>query len=106
MRMQTIGARHEGIGPMHTESKGSRAAEETRLERAIVLQLLREDHERMWSLAQLRTELQADRSELGREAVEEALGRLEREGVLDMYEEAASASKAARRLDELGLIGV
>lgn len=91
---------------MHTESKGSRAAEGTSLERAIVLQLLRDDRERIWSRAQLRAELEADQSELGREAVEEALGRLEGEGVLDMSAEAAWAAKAVRRLDELGLISV
>ena len=91
---------------MHTESKGSRAAERTRLERAIVLQLLREDREPIWSRAQLRAELEADRAELGQGAVEEALGRLEGAGVLIMSTEAAWAAKAVLRLDELGLIGI
>jgi hypothetical protein len=91
---------------MDTESKGLPAADGTGLERAIVLQLLREDRERMWSRAQLRTELEADRSEVGKEAVEQALRRLEGEGVLGMSEQAAWASSAARRLDELGLISV
>jgi hypothetical protein len=87
---------------MDTESKGSRAVGDARLERAIILQLLREDHEPMWSRGQLMTELQSNRSEL----VEEALRRLEQEGVLGFSEQAAWASRAARRLDELGLIGV
>jgi hypothetical protein len=91
---------------MGTESKASRAADGTGLERAIVLQLLRDDRERMWSRAQLETELEADQSEVGREAVEEALRRLELEGVLGMSEDVAWASSAARRLDELGLISV
>jgi creatinine amidohydrolase/Fe(II)-dependent formamide hydrolase-like protein len=91
---------------MGTESKGSRGADGTGLERAIVLQLLRDDRERMWSRAGLRTELDAGRSEVGEEAFEQALQRLEGEGVLGMSAEAAWASNAARALDELGLISV
>jgi hypothetical protein len=92
---------------MDIESKGSGAAASgVGLERAIVLQLLRGDHERMWSREQLLAELQADRSEIGREVVEQALRRLEQEGVLGLSAEAAWASSAARRLDELGLIGI
>jgi hypothetical protein len=77
-----------------------------RLERAIVLQLLRDDRERIWPRAQLRAELEADQSEHRQEAVEEALGRLEEEGLLGMSEEETWASNAVRRLDELGLISV
>jgi hypothetical protein len=91
---------------MEKESKGSRTASGAELERAIVLQLLRDDRERMWSRAQLRGELEADRSEVGQDAVEEALRRLAGEGVLCLSEEAAWASRAARALDELGLISV
>jgi hypothetical protein len=91
---------------MHTESKGSRTEEGRRLERAIVLQLLCDDRERTCSLAQLRTELQADRSGLGEDAIEEALGRLEGDGVLEVSEQTAYAANATRALDELGLICV
>jgi hypothetical protein len=91
---------------MGTESKGSPAADGTGLERAIVLQLLRDDRERMWSRARLERELEADRAEVGREAVAQALRALEREGVLGATEEIAWASNATRRLDELGLICV
>jgi hypothetical protein len=87
---------------MDIESKGSRTADDAGLERAIILQLLRDDCERMWSRAQLRAELKAGRSG----AVEEALRRLAGEGVLVVSEEAAWASSAARALDELGLISV
>jgi hypothetical protein len=47
-------------------------------------------------------------AEIGAEApgVEEALRRLNGEGVLHLAEEAVWASRAARRLDELGLIGI
>jgi biotin operon repressor len=95
---------------MDRESKVSRASDHAGLERAIVLQLLRDDHERMWSHAQLaielESELEADRAEIARQAVEKALKRLERDGVLGMSEHQAWASNAARRLDELGLIAV
>ena len=91
---------------MDIESKGSRAADGVGLERAVILQLLRDDHERMWSREQLLTELDFDRSEIGREVVEQALRRLEQEGVIGVSAAAVWASSAARRLDELGLIGV
>jgi hypothetical protein len=95
---------------MDRESKVSRASDHAGLERAIVLQLLRDDHERMWSHAQLaielESELETDRAEIARQAVEKALKRLERDGVLGMSEHQAWASNAARRLDELGLIAV
>jgi hypothetical protein len=86
---------------MHTESRGSRAADGSRLERAIVLQLLRDDREQGWSRAELAMEIDAEPP-----AMEEALRRLSGEGVLCLVEEKVWASRAARRLDELGLIGV
>jgi SOS response regulatory protein OraA/RecX len=89
---------------MDIESKGPRAADNAGLERAIILQLLRDDHDRMWSREQLLSEL--DRSEAGSEVVEQALRRLEQEGVLGSSDEAVWASSAARRLDELELIGI
>jgi hypothetical protein len=91
---------------MDKESKGSRAVGEVALERAIVLQLLRDDRERMWSRVQLKTELEAEESKIDQETVEEALRRLHGEGVLGLSEEAAWASSATRALDELGLISV
>jgi hypothetical protein len=89
---------------MDIESKEPRAADNPGLERAIILQLLRDDHDRMWSREQLLSEL--DRSETGREVVEETLRGMEQEGVLGSSEEAVWASSAVRRLDELGLIGI
>jgi hypothetical protein len=91
---------------MDTESKGSRAVGEVALERAIVLQLLRDDRERMWSRAQLKTELEAEESKIDQETVEKALERLHGEGVLGLSEEQVWASSATRALDELGLISV
>jgi len=91
---------------MYTESKGSRASDGPGLERAIVLQLLRDDREHMWSRTELERELEAGRAEVGQEAVAQALRRLAGKGVLGMSEEAAWASNAVRALDELGLISV
>ena len=91
---------------MDREPNGSHAAGEETLERAIVLQLLRDDHERKWPRAQLAIELQAGGEEIDREAIDEAVGRLEREGVLGTTEQEVWASSAAWRLDELDLIGV
>jgi hypothetical protein len=96
----------KGLAAMDREPKRSHDADDTTLERAIVLQLLRDDHERKWSRAQLTIELEADGEEIDREAIDEAVRRLEREGVLGCTEQEVWASDAARRLDELDLIGV
>jgi hypothetical protein len=74
-----------------------------RVERAIVLQLLRDDHDERWS----RTELQAELDGIAPSALAEALERLERHGVaLTPSADAIVASPCARRLDELELIGL
>jgi hypothetical protein len=86
---------------MHTESKETRAVSGSRLQRAIVLALLRDDHEQRWSSAELATEMDA-----GAPVLAQALRALSEEGVLVISGEAAWASSAARRLDELGLISV
>jgi hypothetical protein len=71
------------------------------LERAIVLQLLRDDHPRPWSPAELCGEVRADPG-----AFELAVKRLGADGVLCRAGEEVSAARAARRLDELGLIAL
>jgi DNA-binding GntR family transcriptional regulator len=86
---------------MHTESSEPRSAEDPRLERAIILQLLRADHEQRWSPAQLEAELGTAPA-----VVEAALRRLECDGVLSLSQGTVWASRAAWRLDELGLIGI
>lgn len=73
-----------------------------RAERAVVLQILRDDHEERWS----RAELAAEISDLKPAILDEALVRLEREGVLCLKGRFVSASRAARRLDELELIAI
>ena len=72
-----------------------------RLERAIVLLLLADGHPRPWSRQQLNAELQADPS-----TFERALEGLAQAGVVDLAGVDARASRAAQRIDELGLIGI
>jgi DNA-binding Lrp family transcriptional regulator len=82
-------------------SSGSRDDRGPRLERAIVLQLLRDDREQRWSCEELGAEIDA-----GAPAVEEAVRRLHDDGILCRAGQEVWASRAARRLDELGLIGI
>ena len=86
---------------MHTESREPRAVTGAKLERAIVLQLLRDDREQEWSSRQLAAEMDMQASVL-----EQALSSLERDGVLSLEQDAVRASSATRRLDELGLLSV
>ncbi len=72
-----------------------------RLERAIVLLLLADGHPQPWSRGQLNAELQADPPTL-----EQALDSLAQAGVVDLVGADVRASRAARRIDELGLIGI
>jgi DNA-binding HxlR family transcriptional regulator len=71
-------------------------------ERAIVLQILRDDHEERWPRAELAKEI----TDFEPTVLDEALGRLERDGVLHLQGDSVSAARAARRLDELELISI
>ena len=72
------------------------------VERAVVLQILREDHEERWDRAELAQEI----SDFEPEVLDEALGHLERDGVLHRQGDSVSAARAVRRLDELELISI
>jgi DNA-binding HxlR family transcriptional regulator len=71
-------------------------------ERAIVLQLLRDDHDERWSLA----ELQAAVSNQEPSALGSTLAHLEQHGVVVPQSEYVLASRCARHLDDLGLVGI
>lgn len=86
---------------MHGQSSGSREGGGSRLERAIVLELLSDDGERSRSIAELEAQLGANEGELAT-----ALRDLSELGVLDASEGRVWASAATRRLDELELIGI
>jgi hypothetical protein len=72
------------------------------VERAIVLQILRDDHEERWPRSELVRELRGFEPAI----MERALARLEREGVLRLDGACVCSSRATRRLDELELIGI
>jgi hypothetical protein len=75
--------------------------EHRRLERAIVLELLSEDHDERWSRDELAASLHLDRSTL-----DAAVERLRADGVALLDGEEVLASACARRIDALELIGV
>jgi hypothetical protein len=90
---------------MHEQS---RAVGDRRLERAIVLVLLSGDRESLgadgeprWSCARLAAELGIEA-----QALQDALERLSHAGVVCLAGTEVWASRAARRMDELGLIGI
>ncbi len=71
-------------------------------ERAVVLQVLRDDHSERWTLEELEQEI----GDMPAEIVGEAVRRLGGVGVIVLAEEACKASRAARRIDELELISI
>jgi len=73
-----------------------------RIERAIILQLLRDDHWDRWSRAELEVEI----SNVEPLDIRDALARLDQDGIVQISGECVSASRAVRRLDELGLIAI
>jgi hypothetical protein len=75
---------------------------EERVDRAIVLQVLREGRPERWPRAALEIEV----SGVDALTVSNALARLEADGVVVLDRESVCASRCARRLDALGLIGL
>lgn len=73
-----------------------------RLERAIVMQLLRDDCPERWLAVDLASEI----PDYALAMLERALVRLEYAGIVCRAGESVSASRAARHLDELDLIGI
>ncbi len=73
-----------------------------RVERAIILQFLRDDHGDRWS----RAELEAEISNVEPLDISNALARLDQDGIVQVSGECVSASRAVRRLDALGLIAI
>lgn len=70
--------------------------------RAIVLQLLRDDHDERWS----HTELQAEINHTETSALSSAVERLEQHGVVASLDGYVLASRCARHLDELELVSI
>jgi len=75
---------------------------DNQIERAIVSQTLRDDHNPSWSRAELDTELDP----IDALAVGDAIARLADRGVIELVGETVRASRATVRLDELDMIAV
>jgi hypothetical protein len=87
---------------MQDQNKQVRGSDDRRVEQVIVLQILRDDHDERWSRAELEVEL----DHIDALAINDALARLEAEGVVQLSGEAVSASRAIRCLDDLELISI
>jgi len=87
---------------MPDESSRRQVDDPAIVQRAVILQILAEDSEKRWSAAELRRELYNTEPH----ALHNALITLEHAGILERAGETVYASRAARRLDELGLIAV
>jgi hypothetical protein len=71
-------------------------------QRAIVLQILRDDHPQRWQ----RAELESKVSDIEPLLITDAFAQLHAEGVVVVEGEQVQASRSARHLDTLGLIAV
>ena len=87
---------------MRHEPKQVPSAAERRLQRLVVLELLRDDHQGPWSGCELSDELSPVRAE----TLATAIDRLVKEGVLCGDGDELSPSPALQRLNELELICV
>lgn len=88
--------------PMRLQVNKVRSELDRCVERAVVLQVLRDDHESRW----LRAELESRLAEIDGDVLDEAMAGLAAGGVLCMENDVVWASDTARCLDDLGLIGV
>ena len=88
---------------MPHQRKGSPAGDVRIAERAILHQLLREDHPKRWT----RYELECKLADIDRTTVDHALDRLERKGALRLVGGAClQASECTRHLYTLDVIGI
>jgi uncharacterized protein (DUF111 family) len=87
---------------MRSERSGCGLGREDIAERAVVLQVLRDDRDERWSRAELEHEIY----DIEPLAIGEALERLREEGVVHLSSEFVWASRCARRLDALGMVSI
>ncbi len=80
----------------------SRAQKLWMAERAIVMQVLRDDHPERWTLDELKQEIE----DMPAEVVGDAVRRLGDVGAVALGEGECKASESARRIDALGLISI
>jgi DNA-binding HxlR family transcriptional regulator len=87
---------------MRRGSEAVRDGATWKVERALVLQVLSEDHAERWS----RVELARAISDCDPSVLDRALARLHSEGVLHQDGSEVWASRAVRVMDQLELIGI
>ena len=75
--------------------------DQRKIERAVVLQVLRDDHSERWSETELATTLNEEPS-----SIAAAVERLQDSGVLLVDADVIVASPCARKIDALGVIGI
>jgi hypothetical protein len=77
-------------------------ADEDVAQRAIVLQVLRDDHALCWTREQLQKEIY----DIEPEDIARAIQRLREEGVVITKDNMVRASRCARWLDDLGMVSI
>jgi len=87
---------------MRSERNGCELKDDEIAERAIVLQVLRDDHDERWA----RAELEGEIYDIEPLAISEALERLREEGVVRISGESVWASRCAHHLDALGMVSI
>jgi len=87
---------------MQEERNEINPTEDEVAQRAIVLQVLRQDHVEPWTRAELESEIY----DIEPLAISDALAALDADGVVDIAGEQVRASRAAWRLDALGMVSI
>lgn len=87
---------------MHDQTKQILSDSDRQVQRAIVVQTLRDDHDARWT----RIELAAELEDADLLTIADALARLQSEGVVQLDGDEVMASAATRRLDALELIAL
>jgi hypothetical protein len=85
---------------MQDQSKDSWARDPAIVERSIVLELLRDDHDEWWT----HTALEVEIYDIEPAAIAAALLRLQQGGVAELQGERARATPSLRYLDGLGMV--
>jgi hypothetical protein len=85
---------------MQDQSKASWASDPAIVQRSVVLEVLREDHDEWWS----RSDLEAEIYDVEVQVLSEALERLRRHGVIEVDGERIRVSPSVRHLDDLGMV--
>jgi DNA-binding HxlR family transcriptional regulator len=87
---------------MHEKSSGTPWSVPWIAERAIVLQVLRDDKDPRWTLP----ELHAEADDIDPAVLADALSRLEQHGIVVTCCNAVVASRCAVHLDDLGMVSI